>query len=433
MKKKLHKIIIILIMCVISLTLTSCSLSESGGLIYTEDLINLNIGESTILALSNKEEATWTTSDSSVATVDEFGLVTGVSGGIAKITAQAGDKEYTILVSVSVTESVKPTMEISGKQTIYVGQGVRLTAKFTNTKVTPTVSWESSDESIATIDKEGVVTGVKCGIVTIKATAVLDELVTKEFMMLVRDYSSILIDTVSNNIELRRVIIDGELDLTSLNSVTTKVISDNYAATIGVSNYQHVNISYTEQSLERAAVGTGIIFRRDEDQNGYKYYLITNYHVIDQNEQLKVYLGDRDIEIDATAIATDPSLDLAVLTFVYSEKIEVSRLANGSDIKVGQFVIALGNAEGYDYYGSATFGMVSYVNRKLKGENATYIQHDAAINPGNSGGPLFNMKGEVIGINTIKLADTDIDNMGFSITIDVVKEFLDRSKISYPN
>ena len=75
--------------------------------------------------------------------------------------------------------------------------------------------------------------------------------------------------------------------------------------------------------------------------------------------------------------------------------------------------------------------MVSYVNRSLRGESAIYIQHDAAINPGNSGGPLFNLKGEVIGINTIKLADTDIDNMGFSITIDVVKEFLAKSNIEF--
>ena len=429
----MKRIYIILIVFVALITLTSCSLNSSSGLIYSEDLINLNIGESTLLAISGKEEAEWSTSDSEVATVDEFGLVTGISGGIAKITAKVGDKEYTILVSVSVNDPVKPTMEISGKQTIYVGQGVRLTAKFTNTKVTPTVEWTSSDEEIATIDSEGVVTGVKCGIVTIKATAVLDELITKEFMMLVRDYSSILMDTVNNNIELRRVIIDGDIDLTSLSNVTTEVIAKNYAATIGVSNYQYVNVSGTEKSLERAGIGTGIIFRRDSESSIYKYYVITNYHVIKDNEKLKVYLGDRDLEIDASAIATDPDLDIAILTFRYNDKIEVCKLGDSSKTSVGEFVIALGNAEGYDYYGSATFGMVSYVNRKLRGESALYIQHDAAINPGNSGGPLFNMKGEVIGINTIKLADTDIDNMGFSITINIVKEFLDRSNISYPN
>lgn len=74
--------------------------------------------------------------------------------------------------------------------------------------------------------------------------------------------------------------------------------------------------------------------------------------------------------------------------------------------------------------------MISYVNRTLSGEKSNFIQHDAAINPGNSGGPLFNLKGEVIGINTIKLADEDIDNMGFSIALDTILKFLSDNNIS---
>ena len=99
-------------------------------------------------------------------------------------------------------------------------------------------------------------------------------------------------------------------------------------------------------------------------------------------------------------------------------------------VKNGQFVIALGNPTGYEYYGSATFGMISYVNRKLTNETANFIQHDAAINPGNSGGPLFNLNGEVIGINTIKLADEDIDNIGFSVAIDTIRHFLSSGNIT---
>lgn len=429
--KRSYHFILLLILFSLSLVLTSCSIPNSSGVIISDDLISINIGESTVLSLNTNEEATWSSSDEAVAIVNQNGLVTGISGGICKIKAVTSKNEYTILVSVSITEEPTPLMTISGKQTVYVGSAIQLDLTFTNVKVAPKVDWSSSDDSVATVDANGLVTGVGAGIATIRATAVLDSLITKEYLVLVKDQTSILYDTIGNYVESRKIILDGEIDLTSLNSVTTKVISDNYERTIGVSNYQYVNVTFTEKSLERAGVGTGIIFKRVENNDAYDYCLITNYHVIDGNDKLKVYLGDRDVEIDATTIASDSDLDLAVLKFTFKEEISVCKFGSVSEVKVGDFIIALGNAEGYDYYGSATFGMVSYVNRNLIGESAKYIQHDAAINPGNSGGPLFNMKGEVIGINTIKLADTKIDNMGFSITIDIVKEFLEKSNITY--
>lgn len=429
--KRSYHFILLLILFSLSLVLTSCSIPNSSGVIISDDLISINIGESTVLSLNTNEEATWSSSDEAVAIVNQNGLVTGISGGICKIKAVTSKNEYTILVSVSITEEPTPLMTISGKQTVYVGSAIQLDLTFTNVKVAPRVDWSSSDDSVATVDANGLVTGVGAGIATIRATAVLDSLITKEYLVLVKDQTSILYDTIGNYVESRKIILDGEIDLTSLNSVTTKVISDNYERTIGVSNYQYVNVTFTEKSLERAGVGTGIIFKRVENNDAYDYYLITNYHVIDGNDKLKVYLGDRDVEIDATIVASDSDLDLAVLKFTFKEEISVCKFGSVSDVKAGDFIIALGNAEGYDYYGSATFGMVSYVNRNLIGESAKYIQHDAAINPGNSGGPLFNMKGEVIGINTIKLADTKIDNMGFSITIDIVKEFLEKSNITY--
>ncbi|MBO7536320.1 MAG: trypsin-like peptidase domain-containing protein, partial [Bacilli bacterium] len=398
--KRSYHFILLLILFSLSLVLTSCSIPNSSGVIISDDLISINIGESTVLSLNTNEEATWSSSDEAVAIVNQNGLVTGISGGICKIKAVTSKNEYTILVSVSITEEPTPLMTISGKQTVYVGSAIQLDLTFTNVKVEPKVDWSSSDVSVATVDASGLVKGVGAGIATIRATAVLDSLITKEYLVLVKDQTSILYDTIGNYVESRKIILDGEIDLTSLNSVTTKVISDNYERTIGVSNYQYVNVTFTEKSLERAGVGTGIIFKRVENNDAYDYYLITNYHVIDGNDKLKVYLGDRDVEIDASTIASDSDLDLAVLKFTFKEEISVCKFGSLSDVKAGDFIIALGNAEGYDYYGSATFGMVSYVNRNLIGESAKYIQHDAAINPGNSGGPLFNMKGEVIGINT---------------------------------
>lgn len=424
-----NKILLILLTIISVFSLISCSFDEASGVIISSDLTELNIGERTILSLSTNEKAIWSSSDTEVARVDEFGIVTGISGGIATITAKVGDKEYQILVSVSVDEKKVQSMKITGKQTIYVGQGVMLNIQLENVTSNPTIEWSSSDEDIATISQEGVVTGVSAGIVTIKAKAVLDDIVEVEYTILVRTKSSILEDMIANRVDIYRFIIEGDFDLTKLNEVTTKVIDDNSPATLGVSNYQYVNVTYGQKTLERASVGSGVVFMREKIDKAYEYYLITNNHVIDKNNQLRVYLGDIDEEVDATLFATNADLDLAIVKFTSDLDITPVKLGSVENLKAGQFVIAIGNPEGYDYYGSATFGMISYVNRSLKGESALYIQHDAAINPGNSGGPLFNLDGELIGINTIKLADENIDNMGFSITIDIVKDFITKSGI----
>lgn len=427
---KKNKLLIIILFSFMILSLASCNFSSSGGIINL-DMVELTIGEKTLLSLKENEEVSWSSSDLDVAKIDEYGILVGVSGGIATITAQTKDHTYTILVSVSVKEESLPTLEIKGKQTISVGQGVQLTVNYTGSEVKPTISWESSNEKVATVDSNGVVTGVATGIVTISATTVLSDITKATYTILVRDKNAILSDSVTNYIEVHRFILDEGFDLTKLNEITNSIIEKNYESTIGVSNYQYYNVNLTQKTLERAGVGTGVIFKKEVISSGYEYYVLTNYHVIDKNEVVKVYLGDRDLEIDAVVLATDSDLDLAVLKFNYSEEMRLVEFGTMDNLKAGQFVLALGNAEGYDYYGSATFGVISYVNRTLKGETATFIQHDAAINPGNSGGPLFDLYGKVIGINTIKLADTDIDNMGFSITIDSVKGFLASAGITY--
>ena len=123
--KHFNKLIIIILTFIALVTLTSCSIGDSRTVIVNEDLVKLNIGESTILTLSNSEKATWRSENTDVATVNDQGLVTGISGGICKIIATVGAKEYSILVSVSIVDDVVPEMIISGKQTIYIGQSIK--------------------------------------------------------------------------------------------------------------------------------------------------------------------------------------------------------------------------------------------------------------------------------------------------------------------
>ncbi len=206
-----------------------------------------------------------------------------------------------------------------------------------------------------------------------------------------------------------------------------------------------------KKGTDRVSIGSGVIYKREEikildEVVNYKYYVITNRHVVkgdnsNDNYNVSVYLGDEDKELPATVVGMDNKVDIALITFVHSRLINPVEFAGDEEIKKGSFAIAIGNPDGYDYYGSVTFGVVSsplrYINDDTDGDDvndysAEYLQHDVAINPGNSGGGLFNIYGQLIGINTLKLVNTDIDNMGFAIPHRVVKiimtEYLEKGK-----
>ena len=144
---------------------------------------------------------------------------------------------------------------------------------------------------------------------------------------------------------------------------------------------------------ERAGMGSGFIFSSDG-------FVITNHHVVDGAKHVVVRLPNRQ-EFDAEIIGTDPRSDLAVLK-IAADSLPVLRLADEGAVKVGQWVLAIGSPFGLDF--SVTAGIVSALGRSLPttaGDNyVPFIQTDVAINPGNSGGPLFNLEGEVIGVNS---------------------------------
>ena len=144
---------------------------------------------------------------------------------------------------------------------------------------------------------------------------------------------------------------------------------------------------------DRAGMGSGFIISEDG-------YVVTNNHVVENARQVVVRLPDRQ-EFDAEIIGTDPRSDLAVLK-IDADRLPMLTLANDDDVKVGQWVLAIGSPFSLDF--SVTAGIVSALGRSLPtqtGDNyVPFIQTDVAINPGNSGGPLFNMDGEVIGVNS---------------------------------
>jgi serine protease Do len=160
-------------------------------------------------------------------------------------------------------------------------------------------------------------------------------------------------------------------------------------------------------------VGSGVII----DKKGY---ILTNYHVIDKADKLKITTTDGNF-FDGFVVGTDKVTDLAIVRIESKEAFSFAELGNSENLRIGQIVIAIGNPFGLSGGPTVTAGIISSLNRNLQFENGIMelIQTDAAINPGNSGGPLIDTNGKVIGINTAKIPYAQ--GMGFAIPINVAK------------
>lgn len=173
------------------------------------------------------------------------------------------------------------------------------------------------------------------------------------------------------------------------------------------------------QQRERQSFGSGFIISKDG-------YVLTNNHVVDHADKVTVKLNDRR-ELEAEVIGTDERTDVALLK-IKADDLPVVHIGNPDVLKVGQPVLAIGSPFGFDY--SATAGIVSAKSRALPNESyVPFIQTDVAINPGNSGGPLFNINGEVIGINSqIYSRSGGYMGLAFAIPIDVAMDVVDQLK-----
>lgn len=255
---------------------------------------------------------------------------------------------------------------------------------------------------------------------------------------------NIITNEVTNEIT-NKVVEYEKLTVTDLENAIETAVEKVENAVIGV-NLKEVSKVDTSDSEDSIGVGSGVIYKAEEIYEGnklvnYKYYVVTNRHVVvDEEKKLSgstkiyVYIGSEDLEIEANLVGYETKVDIALITFEHSTKIQPISFGDSSAVKKGSFVIAIGNPAGFDYYGSVTFGVVSsplrYVSVDTDNDDVNdfyemYIQHDASINPGNSGGGLFNLEGELIGINAMKLSSTSIDNMGFAITANEVKDILE--------
>ena len=176
------------------------------------------------------------------------------------------------------------------------------------------------------------------------------------------------------------------------------------------------------------ATGTGFVYKTDDNYG----YILTNNHVISGSKKIEV-TNNENVTVEAKLLGSDEYADLAVLRVDKSFVLQVATLGNSTTSEIGDTVFAVGTPVDVKYAGSVTKGIISGKNRMV---NVTLddggafmmevIQTNTAINPGNSGGPLVNMNGEVIGINTLKLVEDEIEGMGFAIPIEMATSVLDR-------
>lgn len=243
---------------------------------------------------------------------------------------------------------------------------------------------------------------------------------------------------------------DGKVETTSTSSTYVGTDVSDIVDAVMPSIVAITNVSQAEyqsffgggrQMYESTSAGSGIIVSQDNDY----LYIATNNHVVDGATSLTVTFDDNST-VSAEVKGTDPSTDLAVIRVARESiedetmgKIKVATLGSSDDLKVGQASIAIGNALGYGQ--SVTTGCISALNREVSvsdaNSNTSYIaeliQTDAAINPGNSGGALLNAAGEVIGINSVKYSDTDVEGIGYAIPIStampIIEDLITKEKV----
>ena len=237
--------------------------------------------------------------------------------------------------------------------------------------------------------------------------------------------------TAKGSLDVSEIVSEA---LPSIVSITTKSVQEvqNYFGMYGMYGY-----APQQQEQEVEGSGSGIIVGKNDDE----LLIATNYHVVEGADTLSVAFTDGNA-VEASVKGFDEERDLAVVSVSLDDveddtmdAISIANIGSSDDRKVGEQVVAIGNALGYGQ--SVTTGIVSAKNRRMDSDNNTVtdgsddssdgvnlIQTDAAINPGNSGGALLNMEGEVVGINSAKLASTEVEGMGYAIAISDVTDIL---------
>lgn len=213
-----------------------------------------------------------------------------------------------------------------------------------------------------------------------------------------------------------------------INTQITKAVERASDAVVGITNIQTASFWSNTDSVQ-AGTGSGVIYKKE----GNRAFVVTNYHVIEGANELEVSLDD-GTKIPAKLLGGDIWTDLAVLEIPAKSVKTVIEFGSSENLKRGEPAIAIGNPLGPTFSGSVTQGIISGLERTIPVDinedgvedwQADVIQTDAAINPGNSGGALVNIDGQLIGINSMKIAQQEVEGIGLAIPIDYARPIID--------
>lgn len=239
-------------------------------------------------------------------------------------------------------------------------------------------------------------------------------------------------ETVDSTKETKSVSVDVETDV-------TKAVDKASDAVVGITNLQSAGF-WADDENQEAGSGSGVIYKKA----GGKAYVVTNNHVVEGANEIEVTLAD-GTKAAAKLRGSDIWTDLAVLEIDAKDVKKIAEFGDSDALKPGEPVIAIGNPLGQTFSGSVTQGIVSGVERAVPVDinsdgaedwQAEVIQTDAAINPGNSGGALINIAGQVIGINSMKIAENAVEGIGLSIPINsaipIIQDLEETGKVNRP-
>lgn len=215
----------------------------------------------------------------------------------------------------------------------------------------------------------------------------------------------------------------------NISTDVTKIVGEVAPAVVGVVSILE-QANFWQDGNGQTGTGSGVIYKKEDGSA----FIVTNHHVIEGADAIEVVLAD-ETSIKARLRGSDLFTDLAVLEVDSSEVSQVIEMGHSEKVKVGEPVIAIGSPLGLKFSGSVTQGIISGKQRAIPQDfnqdgradwQAEVIQTDAAINPGNSGGALINMSGQLIGINSMKIAQSAVEGIGFAIPIDAAKPIIEQ-------
>jgi len=234
-------------------------------------------------------------------------------------------------------------------------------------------------------------------------------------------------ETIVQEVE-EDVPVNSPTNVATSDNDVADIIEDSSEAIVGITNIGEQQNPFQQSNQEvTKGTGSGVIYEVTDDAA----YIVTNHHVIDEANKVDVSLYNGDT-VEATLVGTDPLTDIAVIKI--TEDVDLTALSFGDSdtVRSGDQVMAIGNPLGLDLSRTVTQGIVSAMDRSIPVQTSAgdweldVIQTDAAINPGNSGGALINSQGELVGINSLKIADSGVEGLGFAIPSNDVKNIVDQ-------